>query len=60
MARLQRAMIASLSVIEPQNNVHYFVTGCQVKSSITMRHCWQINVAILAVLLLHLAGSFQC
>jgi len=21
--------------------LHYFVTGCHVKSSITMRHCWQ-------------------
>jgi len=41
MARLQRAMIVSLSVIALQNNVHYFVTGCQVRSSITMRHCWQ-------------------
>ena len=41
MARLQRAMMVSLSVIAPQNNVHYFVTGCQVKSSITMQHCWQ-------------------
>jgi len=41
MDRLQRAMIVSLSVIAPQNNVRYFVTGCQVKSSITMRHCWQ-------------------
>jgi len=41
MALLQKAMIASLSVIAPQNNVHYFVTGCQVKSSITMWHCWQ-------------------
>jgi len=40
-ARLQRATIVSLSVIAPQNNVHYFVTGCQVKSSITMRHFWQ-------------------
>jgi len=43
MARLQRAVIVSLSVIPPQNNVglHYFVIGCQVKSSITKRHCWQ-------------------
>jgi len=41
MARLQRAMIVSLSVVVPQNNVHYFVTGCQVKPSNTMRHYWQ-------------------
>jgi len=40
-ARLQRAAVVSLSVIAPQNNVHYFVTGCPVKSSIAMRHCWQ-------------------
>jgi len=25
----------------PQNNLHYFVTGCQVMFSITMRHCSQ-------------------
>jgi len=41
MARLLGAMIVYLSVIAPQNNVHYFVTGCQVRSSITMQHCWQ-------------------
>jgi len=41
MARLQRAMIVFVSVIAPQNNVHYFVTGCQVKSSIAIRHFWQ-------------------
>jgi len=41
MAHLQRAMIVSLSVIAPQNNAHYFVTGCQVKSSITMQFCRQ-------------------
>jgi len=41
MARLQRAIIVSLSVIAPQNNVHCFVTEYQVKSSITMRYCWQ-------------------
>jgi len=44
MARLQRATIVSLSVIAPQNNVHYFVTGCQVKTSITMRHYWQSDL----------------
>ena len=44
MARLQRAMIVYLSVIAPQNNEHYFVTGCQVSQ------LFDYNATLLAVL----------
>ena len=56
MARLQRVMILSFSVIAPQNNGHYFATGCQVKSSITMRHCWSVNASEVAILSYTMAG----